>query len=261
MRLALQPSQVEQYERDGVLFPIPVLSPAEVAAYRSNLEELETLQGGTIKRLDHAHLFFQWAHRLATHNQVVNAVESILGDDILIDATLMLCKYPNDPSYVPWHQDSVYSNWHLSPTTSAWIALTASTPQNGCMRAIVGSHRRGVLGHEVVPDQNNLLRRGERIAIEVDERNAVDLELCPGEMSLHHANIIHSSNPNRTGSKRIGFIVRFVTSRIGRKDPPLMRVRGASVGGELELVGGPVDSDPAEALARLKEFCRQKHQS
>ena len=261
MRKPLPADQIERYERLGALFPIPVLTDSEVRFYRLALEELETMSGGTNKRFDNAHLFFPWAYRLATHPGVVDAVESILGDDILIDGTLVFCKYPHDPAYVSWHQDSVYSNWHLSPTISAWIALSPSTPQSGCMRVILSSHTRGVLDHEEVRDQNNLLRRGERIGVEVDESEAVDLALRPGEMSLHHCNIIHGSNPNRTNEKRIGFIVRFVTSRIDRKDRPVMKVRGSADCRHLQLAGEPAEMDSAEAFELWTDFTRRKQSS
>jgi ectoine hydroxylase-related dioxygenase (phytanoyl-CoA dioxygenase family) len=169
-----------------------------------------------------------------------------------------MCKYPHDPSYVSWHQDSVYSHWHLSPSTSAWIALSPSTARSGCMRVIPGSHDRGLLDHEEVRDQDNLLRRGERIGVEVDEAEALDIELRPGEMSLHHCNIIHGSNPNRSDDKRIGFIVRFVTSRVGPRNRPLLRVRGTSDCSHLQLVGGPAETDPATALASWKEFASRR---
>ncbi len=261
MTRGLRAEQVERYQRDGVLYPIRVLSQSEAALYRSTLEELEALNDGMIKRLDNAHLFFKWAYRLATHTAVLDAVESILGDDILIDGTLILCKYPHDPSYVAWHQDSVYSRWHLSPSISAWIALSSSTAQSGCMRAIVGSHSRGRLDHEEAKDQDNLLRRGERIGVAVDESEAVNLELGPGEMSFHHCNIIHGSNPNRTDQKRIGFIVRYVTSRIDSQDRPVMRARGSADCRHLKLAEDPAEIDHVGAFALWRDFNRQRQSS
>jgi ectoine hydroxylase-related dioxygenase (phytanoyl-CoA dioxygenase family) len=257
----LHPEQVDRYRRQGALFPILVLTPAEVAAYRSALEELEELNGGVLKRLDNAHRYFPWAYHLATHDAVVDAVESVLGGDLLIDGSLILCKYPHDLSYVSWHQDSVYSNWHLSPTTSAWIALSPSTARSGCMRVVPGSHERGQVAHDEVRDGDNLLRRGERVVDDVDEAEAVDIELRPGEMSLHHSNIIHGSNPNRTDDKRIGFIVRFVTGALDRGDRPMLRVSGASDGRHLEWAGPPSEADPATALAAWRADARSRQPS
>jgi ectoine hydroxylase-related dioxygenase (phytanoyl-CoA dioxygenase family) len=214
---------LNRYERDGIVFPVPVLSREEVLKFRQALEEVvEERQ----RRVDNLHLQFPWAYRLASHEAVLDAVESILGPEILIDGNLVFYKPPRDESYASWHQDSVYSGWHLTPSVSAWIALTVSEPANGCMRVVPGSHRQGVLEHDNVHDPNLLNKRGERLRMDVDDSQAVDVVLRPGEMSLHHTNIIHGSNPNMSDGPRIGFIVRFVTNLSTNRDRQVMRVRG-----------------------------------
>src|SRR6185295_6325243 len=116
------------------------------------------------------------AHRLATQGTLLDAVEGVLGADLLIDGTLVFYKPPRDAGYASWHQDSVYSGWHLTPSVSAWIALTPSERSNGCMRVIPGSHKLGLLDHENVPDDPNLLnRRGERVRMDVPEAEAIDV--------------------------------------------------------------------------------------
>src|SRR5262245_55957021 len=90
----------ERYERDGLVFPIPVLSQAEVREYRSALDSIAAHCGeGSLKRFDNLHLFFPWAYRLATHGAVLDAVEDVLGLDLVIDGTLVFYKPPRDPSY------------------------------------------------------------------------------------------------------------------------------------------------------------------
>ena len=138
----MPPASVERYARDGILFPIPVLSTTEVAEYRNALESVAAMCGeGYRRRFDNLHLFFPWAYRLATNEALLNAVEGVLGPDIVVDATLVFYKPPFDAGYAAWHQDSVYSNWHLTPAVSAWIALTPSEPANGCMREPSASGR------------------------------------------------------------------------------------------------------------------------
>ncbi len=135
--MSLSNDVVQRYERDGIVFPIPVLSATEVSACRDALESIAARSSdGSLKRFDNLHLFFPWAYRLATHDALLDAVECILGNDILIDGTLVFYKPPRDGSYASWHQDSVYSGWHLTPSVSAWIALTPSHCSNGCMRAV-----------------------------------------------------------------------------------------------------------------------------
>src|SRR5258707_9913826 len=201
----LSPSQIESYDRDGFLCPLPVLPPADLSRFQAGFAALEAELGQEVRRIGQPHLFFPWAYDLATHPQVLDAVEGLLGPTILVSGTLILCKLPGDPRYVSWHQDSVYSGWHLTPSTSAWIALSPSNATNGCMRVIPGSHRLGQLSHVNVHDDSNLVRRGERVE-GVDEAAAVDVVLQPGEMSLHESTIVHGSNPNISAEPRIGFI-------------------------------------------------------
>jgi non-heme Fe2+,alpha-ketoglutarate-dependent halogenase len=244
----LSSQQLNQYDRDGIVFPVSVLSVDEATLFRGELESVAgNCEVGTLKRLDGLHLFFDWAYQLVTHDALLNAVEDILGGDILIDGTLVFYKPPQDSSYVSWHQDSVYSGWHLTPSTSAWIALTTSHPSNGCMRVIPGSHKQGVLDHANASDDSNLLFRGERVQT-VDESLAVDVVLQPGEMSLHHSNLIHGSNPNTSDEPRIGFIVRFVTNRIQPQERPLLRVRGEADCSHLRLAEPPCEMDQQNAF-------------
>jgi len=248
----LSRQQLAQYDRDGILFPISLFSDAETAFFRDALDSIVNLCG-SLKRLDNLHLFFDWAYRLVTHDALLNVIEDLLGDDILIYGTLVFYKPPRDSGYASWHQDSVYSGLHLTPSTSAWIALTPSNPSNGCMRVIEKSHRMGLLDHANIQDDSNLLRRGERI-VTVDESLATDVVLQPGEMSLHQSNIIHGSNPNTSGEPRIGFIVRFITSQIRNRERAMLRVRGQADCSHLILAEPPAETDHQSAFVAWREF-------
>ena len=256
----LSTQQLEQYDGQGVVFPIKVLSPGDASFFCNALESIITDGGdGSLKRIDNLHLFFDWAHRLVTNDDLLNTVESVLGADILVDGTLVFYKPPRDASYSSWHQDSVYSGWHLSPSTSAWIALTPSHAVNGCLRVVPGSHKQGLLDHDNVLDDPNLLnKRGERVKVVVDESQAVDVVLRPGEMSLHQSNLVHGSKPNTSDEPRIGFIVRFVTSRITSRNRPLLRVRGEADCSHLTLAEPPRAMDRQRALTAWRSFTSTK---
>lgn len=255
MTIKLSRQQLEWYNRDGIVFPIKVLSSSEVSDFRGALELVAANCGeAPLKRLDSLHLFFDWAHSLVTHELLLNAVEDVLGGDILVDGTLVFYKPPRDSSYVSWHQDSVYSGWHLTPSTSAWIALTASHRTNGCMQVLPGSHRQGPLDHANVRDGPNLLERGEQVNIAIDESQAVDVVLQPGEMSLHHSTLVHGSNPNTSNEPRIGFIVRFVTNRSGNRERPMLRVRGEGDCRHLKLASPPAEMDHEHAFSAWRRF-------
>jgi chlorinating enzyme len=222
----LSRQQLDRYDSDGILFPIRIFSVAEASLFRTKLEEVARAASAPANRFDNLHLSFYWAYNLVSHEALLSAVESILGSDILVDGSLVFWKPPEDSGYVSWHQDSVYSGWHLTPSISAWIALTPSTHANGCMRVIPGSHKNGPLDHDNTRDDFNMLFRGEKVKLAIDESEAVDVVLQPGEMSLHSSTIIHGSNSNSSTEPRIGFIVRFVTSEFAGRGRPLLRVRG-----------------------------------
>jgi ectoine hydroxylase-related dioxygenase (phytanoyl-CoA dioxygenase family) len=248
-----------RYEQDGIVFPISVLSADEVSENRNALQSVAArCDEGSLKRFDNLHLFFPWAYRLATRRALLDVVENFLGPDLVIDGTLVFYKPPHDSSYASWHQDSVYSGWHLTPSISAWIALTSSNRNNGCMRVVPGSHKLGLLEHDnVLNDPNLLNRRGERIRMDVKESDAIDVVLWPGEMSLHHPNIVHGSNPNTSDGPRIGFIVRFVTNRTTNRDRLVVHARGNGDCSHLRLAQPPENEDMDAGIAAWSSVARQ----
>jgi len=259
---SLSEKQVGQYEREGVLFPVRVLSPHEVSRYRAAFEQLETRLGGRLSYGAWPHLHFRWAYELATHPAIADAVEALLGPDLVILSSLILCKYPGAPDFASWHQDGTYSGTHQSPSTSAWLALSDSTPENGCMRVLPGSHHQGIRPHADTYAQNNLLKRGPQIQIQVDENQAEDVCLRAGEMSLHHNSIIHGSASNRSETKRIGFILRFVTPEFTQATAPVVQVRGRDNYGHLPHLKDPPAGESDEEIAAWLAFneAREKAQ-
>ena len=124
---------------------------------------------------------------------------------------------------------------------TAWVALTDSTRDNGCMRVVPGSHRQPILPHRDTYAADNRLSRGQEIEVEVAEQDAVDVVLRAGEMSLHHVNIIHGSNSNPSDGSRIGFAPRFMTPETRQIDgEPLTAVlaRGRDSHGHFQLLPG-----------------------
>jgi ectoine hydroxylase-related dioxygenase (phytanoyl-CoA dioxygenase family) len=258
--MKLSQQQLQDYDRDGVVFPVAVFSAAAGARFLNELESIADYCGAEyLKRFDNLHLFFDWAYDLVTTESLLDVIEDVLGSDILIYGSLVFYKPPHDSSYVSWHQDSFYSGLHLTPSTSAWIALTPSNQDNGCMRVIPGSHRQGSLAHDNVLDDPNLLnRRGERIRMDVDEAKAVDVVLRPGEMSLHQSTIVHGSNPNTADQPRVGFIVRFITSQMMNPQRPVMRVRGRADCSHLTFAEPPLLRTRASALATWRALSLHK---
>ena len=225
----LTPDQVDSYHRDGLLFPLPALNATEVGYFRACHDELDRDLGGrpTAVQKGDRHLDVKWICDLATHPRVLDAVEDIIGPDILIHSSTIFTKYAHDEKFVSWHQDSHY--WGLSEPrlVSAWIALTDSTIDNGCLRVMPGTHTRS-FKHLEEPQQTNILTRGHTVSDTLDVDQAIDIILQEGEMSFHHANLIHGSNPNTSAGPRIGVAVRYAATAVKQKKShiPVILARG-----------------------------------
>jgi len=254
MSQVLTAEQRERYHRDGILFPIPALSPGEVARFRAAFEDLAGRLGGrpVAQALAQTHLYFRWAYELATYPAVLDAVEDVLGPDILVWTVSIFPKYPRDPGYISWHQDGTYWGLDSREVTTAWIALTDSTGESGCMRVAPGSHRHPILPHRDTYAPDNRLSRGQEVQVEVAEQDAVDVVLQAGQMSLHHVNIIHGSTPNRSDRSRIGFAIRFTTPKtrqIEGEPPTAVLARGRDDYHHFELLAAPPALGVEEAVA------------
>lgn len=254
MGKSLSAAAIERYARDGYVFPISVLSPGDARQYREQLERAERDLGGPLRGVYRIkpHLLFTWLADLVRHPSVLDAVEDVLGPDILCWNTSFFTKEARSPGFVSWHQDATY--WGLSEpdVVTAWVAFTESTLANGNMRVIPGSHRAPV-PHVDTFHPDNLLSRGQEITVEVDESRAADIVLQAGEMSLHHVLMVHGSGANPSGDRRIGFAIRYIPTRIrqtgGPRDSATL-VRGTDGFGHFELEPRP-DADLEPSMLAL----------
>ncbi|MBV9827337.1 MAG: phytanoyl-CoA dioxygenase family protein [Alphaproteobacteria bacterium] len=212
----LTEDQIARYHRDGYLAPVRVMDEAAAAELRARLESVESRLGEALKGdLRHKpHLLLPFLADLVKHETVVDAIEDLLGPNLLCWSSSFFIKEADTPSFVSWHQDSTY--WGLSSpdVATAWIALTPSTEANGAMAVIPGSHTQDQMPHRDTFDRHNLLTRGQEVAVEVDKREAVPLILQPGEMSLHHVRLVHGSPPNPSADRRIGFAIRYIPTTV-----------------------------------------------
>jgi ectoine hydroxylase len=247
------------FAKTGVVFPIPVLAANEVQTFRAALDDMQRLLGGELQRIDNIHLHFRWARELACHPRVLDALEEIIGPDILVHSTRIFYKHPRDGGFVGWHQDGLYSNLNEHHLPTAWIALSDSNARNGCVRVVPGSHRGGVFAHRETFAARNLNNHGEEAEVDVDERDAVDLVLRPGEMSLHDVNILHSSRPNDSDTPRIGFSVSYITPAVTSSSAPVVRARGNARIDHLPLWDDEPLATIDESLAAHEEYIRERN--
>jgi hypothetical protein len=246
----LTQSQIDTFWRDGCVFPIRVMSAADAIEIRGRLEAFETESGGPLKgALRHkSHLLFTWLAELVRNNHIVDAIEDLYGPNLFCWTTNFFIKEANNPAFVSWHQDSTYWGLDRPDVVTAWIALTPSNKANGAMGFIPGTHKKDQIEHRDTFAKNNLLTRGQEVAVDVDEDQAVTIELEPGEMSLHHVRLVHGSPPNPSDDRRIGFAIRYIPTsvkQVAGEDSATL-VRGVDREHNFEHEPRPsIDMDPA----------------
>ncbi len=235
MSKLLTPDQIEAYERDGFVFPIDVLQAHEVQSCRSQLQAWERERGAPIDfpEKSKSYLLFDWADRLVHHPRILDAVEDVIGPDILVYHSTLFLKEARSPAYVRWHQDSTY--FYLEPHlhVTAWVALSDASIAAGCMQALPGSHRWGAFEHDDKPDPMNMIRRGQGISGRFDEARGRYMPVAAGQMSLHHTDLVHASAGNDTDDRRLGFAISYIPAHVkpvGAVRPSALCVRGRSHG-------------------------------
>ena len=216
MATSLTEDEIAQYREQGYLAPLRVMAEDEALGLRAKLEAVEAGMGGPLRGdLRHkTHLLFPFLADLVRHPGILDAIEDLLGPDLLCWTSNFFIKEAADPAFVSWHQDSTYWGLSAPEVATAWVALTPSNAANGAMAVIPGSHRFDQLPHRDTFHRHNLLTRGQEVMVEVDERKAVPLNLRPGEMSLHHVRLVHGSPPNPSFDRRIGFAIRYIPTHL-----------------------------------------------
>lgn len=258
----LTDTEKDRFWRDGYVFPIRVMSDTDAARYRRALESYEAHSGGPIAgNLRHkTHLLFTWADAIARNSTVLDAVEDLLGPDIMLWGSSFFIKEPRSSAFVSWHQDATYWGLDGPDVVTAWVALADAPVESGAMRFWPGSHKKEQIPHTDTFAHDNLLSRGQEIAVEVPDDEGVDVPLKAGEMSLHHVLLVHGSQPNRTDDRRIGFALRYIPTRLAQTKTRdyAMLVRGEDRYGHFEHEPAPAtDLDAAARAAHERSMAAQ----
>ncbi|MEM7269204.1 MAG: phytanoyl-CoA dioxygenase family protein [Pseudomonadota bacterium] len=261
-----------QYWEDGFLFPIQAVSTEQAAAWRSELERIEAewLTADLPRPLNmykrsNAHVVMPLIVEIASHASVLNSVSGILGDDLMIWGAEFFIKEAQTTSIVSWHQDLTY--WGLGATSqqcTAWLALSPATTQSGCMNFVAGTHKNAIVPHNDTFAENNLLSRGQEIAVDVNEDEATAIELAPGQMSLHHGLMFHGSGPNTSSDRRIGVAIRYITPEVKQEVAErdyAMLVRGADRHGNFASLARPAANFEPHAVRLYDEVKETQNQA
>jgi len=193
---------------------VRVFNKDQAADYRSTLEDIEKRYKDKpeLKKLaiGQSNALIPFVDQITRSETVLSHVKEILGPNILVWNSSFFIKEAHTDDFISWHQDLTYWGLTDSHEVTAWIALSEASVQSGCMKFVPGSHSGSIVEHRDTFDKNNLLSRGQELAVEVNEAEAVDVVLQPGEMSLHHGQVFHGSNNNQSDDRRIGLAIRYI---------------------------------------------------
>jgi ectoine hydroxylase-related dioxygenase (phytanoyl-CoA dioxygenase family) len=234
-----------------------------VRAHRQELEAWERARGAAIDfpEKSKSYLLFNWADQLVHHPRILDAVEDLIGPDILVYHSTLFLKEAHTPAFVRWHQDSTY--FYLQPHlhVTAWVALSEASVQAGCMQALPGSHRWGALEHDDKPEPMNMIRRGQGISGRFDQAQGQFMPVGAGQMSLHHTDLVHASGGNDSDDRRIGYAISYIPAHVrpvGALRPSALCVRGRSHGHfvEEERLREPLSSQAQDSHSRALALFR-----
>jgi hypothetical protein len=263
----LDPKLISRYHHEGYLFPFRAFSAEMAARYRADVERTcsETpgpaaAASGTISYRVKPYLLFKWAADMVREPAILDAVEDLIGPDIMVFHTTMWWKTKGSPNRVPWHQDGTYFGLAPYEHVTAWVALSPSNLGTGCVRVVPGSHRAGQMPHADRRDSTLMLSRGQTVIADIDGSLATPIVLSPGEFSLHHTLAVHASDPNTGDDDRIGIGISYIPTRVRHVGPTRLSatlVRGRDDYGHFDLEPAPAaDLDPAAIAAHRDSDAR-----
>ena len=215
MTKRLTENDLRHFHSEGYLFPQRAISETQAADCLRQLEAYEAELGHEAQ--NHVrfkfHLVFKWALEIARSEAILDSVEDLIGPDILLFAGSIWSKDAHDPRFVAWHQDSAYFDLDPTEEITAWVAISDSRPDNGCLRLLPQSHLGDDMEHIERKGDDNLLVFGQRIQ-GIDDDLGVEAELAAGEFSLHHERTAHSSRPNTSDRRRVGLSLFYIPTHV-----------------------------------------------
>ena len=205
----LSSNQLKQYKDEGFVSPINVFSKEKANEIRNEIELIEKRIPKELEKSGryNAHLISPLLDEVTHNPKILDAVQSLIGEDILVCGTTLFIKNPNEKGFVSYHQDAKYIGLEPHNWVTAWVAITDSNEKNGCMRMWSGSHKDNLRDHDQRFNEDNLLTRGQTVK-NVPKEKTTPLVLEAGQMSLHHPTVVHGSELNNSNDRRIGFVIQ-----------------------------------------------------
>ena len=205
----LSSNQLKQYKDEGFVSPINIFSKDKAKEIRNEIEWIENKMPEELENSGryNAHLISPLLDEVTHNSKILDAVQSLIGENILVCGTTLFIKNPKEKGFVSYHQDAKYIGLEPHNWVTAWIAITESNEKNGCMRMWSGSHKDNLKEHDQKFNEGNLLTRGQTVK-NVPHQETTPLILKAGQMSLHHPTVVHGSELNKSNDRRIGFVIQ-----------------------------------------------------
>ncbi|WP_254447938.1 phytanoyl-CoA dioxygenase family protein [Ruegeria arenilitoris] len=236
----------ETYDTDGFVAPLDILTEEEAQELRDDFERAEQALKDDPDRLK---LLYSYPDRLLPsfdalirHPKLIEAASAVLGPDLMVWSGALFVKEAHSPKIVSWHQDLTYWGLDDAEEVTCWVAISEASEKSGCMTFVPGSHKSRIVPHVDTFSENNLLSRGQEIAVEVNECDAVAAALRAGQASMHHGHLFHASGPNETGDRRIGAALRFIKPSMKQENGAktlVALVAGRDNYGHFEIANAP----------------------
>ncbi len=207
----LTAAQIGQYRELGYIAAIDGLLPSEAHAARARLERHESTLGHPLGpgQRSRSHYLFTWVDDIMRDPRILDAVEDLIGPNILCWGSIFWIKEARSASYVGWHQDLQYWGLDTSDLVNVWVALSSASEQAGCMSVLPGTHHEQ-FEHVETYDEDSLLTRGQELTIDIGERTPKAMPLAPGQFSIHNGRLAHGSSPNASDDRRIGLSLQYI---------------------------------------------------
>lgn len=251
---------VAKYANDGFIAPLDIMTTQEALEIRLDFEDAEAQLANDPEKMallrSYPNRLLPLVDKLTRNTKLIESASAVLGPDLMVWSAALFIKERNSPKIVSWHQDLTYWGLDDIEETTCWFALSDASKEAGCMKFVPGTHKSKIVKHIDTFADNNLLSRGQEIAVDVNESEAVTAALKAGQASMHHGLLFHSSGPNQTNERRIGSAIRYIKPSMRQEtgDPSLVTL----VSGQDQFNNFKVAEPPRGRLLEEEfELCRK----
>jgi ectoine hydroxylase-related dioxygenase (phytanoyl-CoA dioxygenase family) len=231
----LSDSEFEQYQTEGYLVVEDALDPAMVDRVKTRLREYthgtrtpESFEQQIEPRVERGELEVETEgdavrkfeglgmvetdevfREVATNDTIVSVAAQLLGENLKLLRSAAMFKPPEVGSEKGYHQDAAYYPIKPLDSLTVWIGLDTATTENGCMNVVPGAHKGGLLGHEAVEYDTDIVIAEK----EYDVDDAIPIPMEPGSALFTHCLVPHYTAPNTTENWRRALINSYMRSR------------------------------------------------